>query len=122
MDIEILLTLWAKNIGRVKEGEILRTTGQRTHGIEYRIMLEGGAAQLSAPGYQDQLISDIDRVWTLVHRRHPEHMIAIKEYFKRGSYRAVRLALGCSQHSSVRIVHEGMDMMRGAFAVSDTSP
>ena len=83
MDIEILLTLWAKNIGRVKEGEILRTTGQRTHGIEYRIMLEGGAAQLSSPGYQDQLISDIDRVWTLVHRRHPEHMIAIKEYFKR---------------------------------------
>lgn len=122
MDIELLLGLWAKNIGRVKEGEVRRSTGHRAFGIEYRIMLEGGVAQLSAPGYQDDLISDIDRVWTLVHRRHPEHMIAVKEYFKRGSYRAVRLALGCSQHSSVRIVHEGIDMMRGAFAVTDTSP
>ena len=122
MDIESLLKLWAKNIGRMESGEIRRTTGHRAYGIEYRIMLEGGVAQLSAPGYQDQLISDIDRVWTLVSRRHPEHMTAIKEYFKRGSYRAVRLALGCSQHSSVRIVHEGIDMMRGAFAVLDVSP
>lgn len=122
MDIEKLLTLWAKNIGRVQEAGIRSATGRKAYGIEYRIMLEGGVAQLSSPGYQDELVSDIDRLWTLVYRSHPDHMIAIKEYFKRGSYRAVRLILGCSQHSSVRIVQEGIDMMRGAFAVSDQSP
>lgn len=122
MDIEKLLTLWAKNIGRVQESGIRQATGRKSFGIEYRIMLEGGVAQLSTPGYQDQLVSDIDLVWSRIHRAHPDHMNAVKEYFKRGSYRAVRMLLNCSQHSSVRIVQEGIDMMRGGLAVSDQSP
>jgi hypothetical protein len=121
MEIETLLKLWAKNIGRVQENGIRQATGRKSFGIEYRIMLEGGAAQLSSSGYQDDLVSDIDVVWTRIHRVHPQHMTAVKEYFKRESYRAVRLALGCSQHSSVRIVHEGIDMLRGAFAALDVS-
>lgn len=113
--IEQVLEVWAKNIHRLEESAIARECGVRPYGIEYRIMLEGGVAKMPGGVVPDQLISDVDLAVTRVSRQHPEHMSAIKEYYKRGSYRAVRLVLNCSQHTSVKLVREGEDMLRGAL-------
>lgn len=113
--IEQVLEVWVKNIHRVNEKQILRECGVKAHGIEYRIMLEGGVAELPENGRLDDLVSDVDLAWNRVSRLYPEHMTAVKEYYKRGSYRAVRLALGCSQHSSVKLVNEGEVMLKGAL-------
>lgn len=113
--IEQVLEVWAKNIHRLDETAIKKECGVRPYGIEYRIMLEGGVAKMPGGMVPDQLISDVDLAVTRVSRNYPEHMSAIKEFYKRGSYRAVRLVLGCSQHGSVRLVREGEDMLRGAL-------
>ena len=113
--IEQVLEYWAKNIHRVDEMAIKKECGVRPYGIEYRIMLEGGVVKMPGGVVADQLISDVDLAVTRVSRSYPEQMTAIKEFYKRGSYRAVRLVLGCSQHSSVKLVREGEDMLRGAL-------
>ena len=113
--IEQVLEVWAKNIHRLDESAVRKECGVRSYGIEYRIMLEGGVAQLPASGAYDDIVSDVDLAWTRISRLYPEHMAAVREFYKRGSYRAVRLVLGCSQHSSVKLVREGEDMLRGAL-------
>lgn len=113
--IETLLELWAKNIHRLDEGTIKRECGVRAYGIEYRIMLEGGVVQSPGSVNQDDVISDVDLAWNRVLGVYPDQMIAVKEYYKRGSYRAVRLVLGCGQHKSVTLVKEGETMLRGAL-------
>lgn len=111
------LEYWVKNIHRVNEHEVRRDCGIRPHGIEYRIMLEGGIVKAGASVYQDQLISDIDLAWNRIALSFPREMTAVKEYYKRGSYRAVRLALDCSQHSSVTLVKRGEDLILGALCI-----
>lgn len=113
--IEQVLEVWAKNIHRMDESSIKKECGVRPYGLEYRIMLEGGVAQLPSAGRMDDVVSDVDLAWNRVNRLYPEHMAAVREYYKRGSYRAVRLALSCSQHSSVKYVREGEDMLKGAL-------
>lgn len=113
--IEQVLEVWVKNIHRVNEKQVLKECGVKPYGIEYRIMLEGGIVELPSNGALDDLVSDVDLAWNRVARLHPDQMTAVKEYYKRGSYRAVRLALECSQHSSVKLVKEGEDMLRGAL-------
>lgn len=113
--IEQILEVWAKNIHRLNEMTVKKECGVRPYGIEYRIMLEGGVVKLPGGGSADQMISDVDLAVTRLSRVYGDHMVAIKEYYKRGSYRAVRLALSCSQHSSVKLVREGEDMLRGAL-------
>lgn len=111
----MVLELWAKNIHRINESSIKRECGVRAYGIEYRIMLEGGVAQLPGTVNQDDVISDVDLAWTRIHGVHPKPMDAVKEYYKRGSYRAVRLALGCGQYRSVQLVKEGETLLQGAL-------
>lgn len=113
--IEEWLEHWVKNIHRVNENAVNKECGIRPYGIEYRIMVEGGIVPGVNAVYQDQLISDIDLAWHRVRRSFPDEMIAVKEYYKRGSYRAVRLALGCSQHSSVTLTRRGEDLIQGAL-------
>lgn len=115
--ISKLLKMWAKSIGRSNDLEIKRACGVKPYGIEYRIMLEGGAAQLDPKAVPDDVLDDIDLAWHRVARSYPNHMNAVKEYYKRGSYRAVRLALGCSQHSSKTLVREGEFMLKGALMI-----
>lgn len=109
------LKMWAKNIARLDHIAIKRECGVKPYGIEYRIMLEQGVAKLSGTPIAEQIISDIDLVVTRISRYHPRHMLAVREYYLRGSYRAVRLAVGCSQHMSVRLVREGENMIRGGL-------
>lgn len=115
--IEQWLEFWVKNIHRVNENAISKDCGIRPYGIEYRIMLEGGIVKGGNPVYQDQLISDIDLAWNRIAHSFPREMTAVKEYYKRGSYRAVRLALDCSQHSSVTLVRRGEDLILGALMI-----
>lgn len=113
--IEQWLEHWIKNIHRVNENTIKKDCGIRPYGIEYRIMLEGGITEATSAVYQDQLISDIDLAWNRLSRSHPREMTAVKEYYKRGSYRAVRIALECSQHGSVVLVKDGEKLITGAL-------
>ena len=114
--IQELLKLWAKNIHRLDEAQLKRECGIRPYGIEYRIMLEGGVAKLAGSGHYNDLIADVDLVWHRIHRAHAPQMIAVREYYKRGSYRSVRLAIpNCSQHMSTQLVKQGEDMIRGAM-------
>lgn len=113
--IEQILEKWAKNINRMNEMDLKRECGVRPYGIEYRIMLEGGVAQQGGSSVPDQMISDVDLAWHRIGKSYPEPMVAVKEYYKRGSYRAVRNQLGCSQHSSVKLVKEGETMLKGAL-------
>lgn len=115
--IEQWLEFWVKNIHRVNENAINKDCGIRPYGIEYRIMLEGGIVKGTSVVYQDQLISDIDLAWNRISRSHPREMTAVKEYYKRGSYRAVRIALDCSQHSSMTLVKRGEDLITGALMI-----
>lgn len=109
-----LLELWAKNAHRLDDAAIKRECGVRAYGIEYRIMLEGGVAQLPASRILD-VVGDVDLAWSRIARLYPDEMMAVKEYYKRGSYRSVRLALGCSQHSSTVLVRTGENLLEGAL-------
>lgn len=115
--IEQWLEYWVKNIHRVNENAVNKECGIRPYGIEYRIMLEGGIVKGGSSVYQDQLISDIDLAWHRLSRGFPSEMTAVKEFYKRGSYRAVRLALSCSQHSSVTLTRRGEDLILGALSM-----
>lgn len=112
--IKTLLELWAKNAHQLDESAVRRECGVRAYGIEYRIMLEGGVAQLP-PGRLLDVVGDVDLAWTRIGRLHPDEMSAVKEFYKRGSYRAVRMKLGCSQHASMRLVKDGEVMLTGAL-------
>lgn len=78
-------------------------------------MLEGGAAQQPGSSLPDQMLSDVDLAWHRIGKSYPDQMTAVLEYYKRGSYRAVRLVLGGSQHGSVKLVKEGETMLKGAL-------
>lgn len=112
--IKTLLDLWAKNAHRLDESTIKRECGVRAYGIEYRIMLEGGVAQLPPSRILD-IVGDVDLAWTRIARSYPDEMTAVKEYYKRGSYRAVRMKLGCSQHTSITRVRNGELLIAGAM-------
>lgn len=111
------LEYWIKNIHRINDSAINKECGIRPYGIEYRIMLEGGIVKGTSAVYQDQLISDIDLAWNRIARSFPDEMTAVKEYYKRGSYRSVRLALGCGQHTSVVLVRRGEELITGALMI-----
>lgn len=114
--IEIWLEQWVKNAHRLNERDITKACGVKAYGIEYRIMLEGGAVSPGAASVvPDSLLSDIDLVWHRIHRSYPDEMNAVKEYYKRGSYRSVRTLLGCSQHSSVVLVKRGVELITGGL-------
>lgn len=112
--IKVLLELWAKNAHQLDESTIRRECGVRPYGIEYRIMLEGGVAQLPAGRVLD-VVGDVDLAFVRIARVYPDEMSAVKEFYKRGSYRAVRLKLGCSQHSSMRLVKDGETLISGGL-------
>lgn len=116
--IAIWLEQWVKNSHRIEEMHINRECGVRPYGLEYRIMLEGGVIPPgTSPVVPDQLLGDVDLAWNRIRTVFPDEMIAVKEFYKRGSYRAVRLALGCSQHSSVVLVKRGEDLLMGALLI-----
>lgn len=113
--IESWLEYWVKNIHRLNEGEIKRECGVKPYGIEYRIMLDGGVANCGSPVMQDKLLSDIDLAWNRLRLSHPDEMTAVKEYYKRGSYRAVRLLLGVGTVRSRSLVKDGELLITGAL-------
>jgi hypothetical protein len=115
--IGMWLENWAKNIHRLDESTINRDCGVRPYGLEYRIMLEGGIVEGSSFILPDQLLGDIDLAWNRIAGVYPDEMTAVREYYKRGSYRAVRLALKCSQHSSVTLVRRGEELITGALLI-----
>ncbi len=114
--IELWLEQWVKNIHRLNDRDITKACGVKAYGIEYRIMLEGGVVPAGASSVvPDSLLSDIDLVWHRIARSYPDEMNAVKEYYKRGSYRSVRTLLGCSQHSSVVLTRRGVEMITGGL-------
>ena len=119
MDIELMMRAWVRWKDRLDEAEIRRDCGFKPYGIEYKIMLEGAAAQRDASSGQDsQAVLDMDQAWRNVFQDFPKEMDAVYIYYLRKmSYRAVRHHMQCSQHMSKVLVKRGEDMLRGALCV-----
>ena len=124
---EKAIRMWVKWKDRLDANEVKRTVGWKPSGIEYRIMVEGKVASIDAmlgPSVWQNVIEDVDLAWRRIYRWYPTHMKAVEIYFKRGdSYRAVRLELGISQHTSRIYVDDGLKYLIGGLAAvagSDT--
>lgn len=113
---EEAVKLWVRWQAGVDEREIKRACGVKPYGIEYRLMLAEGTVQREASHPPPEIIYDIDTAWLRIKQFYPDEMDAVKIYYQRKcSYRAVREAMGISQHMSRKLVIRGGDLLRGGL-------
>ncbi len=115
--MELEIKLWVKWKDRLDDMEIRRATGVKSSGIEYRIMLEGGVTWRDRGVDMDwELIARVDQVYRKLYHHFPREMDAVVEYYRRKkSFRAVRMKLNCSQHSSKILVVRGETLIQGGY-------
>lgn len=119
LDVDKAIELWSSWKHKLDDIEARRTTGQKNHTIEWRVMVQAGTILMSSKLQDDreELVYCVDRVFHRIRQWYPEEMKAIEVFYKRGKkFRAVRIELDCSQHMSRRLVERGQHLIRGGLA------
>lgn len=118
-DITWALEHWVRWRGRTDRREIEKETGNKRTTIEYRLMVEAGTVDLDKRTHWalEQLVEDVDLVWSRIRQWYPDEMDAVLVYYKRRkSFRAVRMEFKVSQHKSRLLVKSGENMLAGGLA------
>lgn len=120
IDLDLLLTAWARWQVGVDEREAKKQTGVKPFGLEYRLMVEAGHIKQETRKnvINEDVLEDVDLAWRRIYRFYPQEMEAVRVYYlRKKSYRAVREHQSLSQHMSKVVVVRGQDMIRGAISM-----